>query len=580
MLSEGSPSRSRLGTALFAAALLFAAIVPTLSKLEFSRTLENLNVATALEARRDGHWFQPTLEGLPRTVKPPLLAWITALSMRPDTVAQCGSTDATTRDAAFHSLAFQARWPTLLMSCLTVIAVYALGACVGDAKLGAAAAVIAAGSYGLLRYAQASMTDVPLTLWVTVANACFAAAAYRGKRWGGMIGAGLAIGLAFMSKGPIVLLLTVVPWGLWCAWRCIVDGRKPAEEKQNWLGPILIGALLVLAIALPWYVAMLAKNPTAQWQTWRSELSGEDAAPDRGEPLPTYLWVIWELMFPWVIFLAGGLWLAFRDLFNRPRVNDAAPSRWRSGMALLLLVVLVTLIAMTFRKEKKDRYLLPTIGPMAVIAARCALAYFAERPREARRDWVGVVHWLIVGVVALALPIVGLTTLPDRFPGVPRFTPAYATGVIVAAAACLALGVASHLRRNGGLMLLATTLVMLVTVHAFAHVYPDTEAGRADMKPLADALWQRYPDADGYSTQPFGIRAATDFSIYRDRPTGWMTMADVERAAPGPRPKVVLIKQRKNEPMPAPPAPWFLFDSSRKGDGSTWHAFVLPAAAH
>ena len=46
------------------------------------------------------------------------------------------------------------------------------------------------------------------------------------------------------------------------------------------------------------------------------------------------------------------------------------------------------------------------------------------------------------------------------------------------------------------------------------------------------------------------------------------------------RPRVVLIKQRKNEPMPAPPAPWVLFQSSQKGDGSTWHAFVLPAAAH
>src|SRR4051812_22738388 len=82
MTSQASP-RSPLGLALLAAALLLVTLLPTLAETEFSRTLENLNVATALEARRDGHWLQPTLEGIPRTAKPPLLAWITAASMSP-----------------------------------------------------------------------------------------------------------------------------------------------------------------------------------------------------------------------------------------------------------------------------------------------------------------------------------------------------------------------------------------------------------------------------------------------------------------------------------------------------------------
>src|SRR5437764_14835030 len=110
--SSGRP----VGIVVLASALLFLAIAPTLSSVEFGRTLENLNVATALEARRDGHWLVPTLEGVPRTKKPPLEAWVTALAMRPQTVAECSSRDPATRDAAFRRLALEARWPALAMS--------------------------------------------------------------------------------------------------------------------------------------------------------------------------------------------------------------------------------------------------------------------------------------------------------------------------------------------------------------------------------------------------------------------------------------------------------------------------------
>jgi len=45
-------------------ALFFAAVAPTLSWLEFSGGMENLNIATALELRRDhpDNWLIPTLE--------------------------------------------------------------------------------------------------------------------------------------------------------------------------------------------------------------------------------------------------------------------------------------------------------------------------------------------------------------------------------------------------------------------------------------------------------------------------------------------------------------------------------------
>src|SRR3954462_6535954 len=97
-------------------AIFFAAVAPTLSTLEFSGSVENLNIATALELRRDhpDNWLIPTLEGEARIKKPPLTAWVTALGIRPATVADLSSPDPTVRRAAADRLAFESRWPSLL----------------------------------------------------------------------------------------------------------------------------------------------------------------------------------------------------------------------------------------------------------------------------------------------------------------------------------------------------------------------------------------------------------------------------------------------------------------------------------
>src|SRR4051812_27193377 len=101
-MTEAAALNERSSNLLLPAILLIAAvfawIAPTLRWLEFSNGAENLNVATALEMRRGGPWLVPNLQGEPRTAKPPLTAWITATFIRPQTVRDCSSTDAITRD--------------------------------------------------------------------------------------------------------------------------------------------------------------------------------------------------------------------------------------------------------------------------------------------------------------------------------------------------------------------------------------------------------------------------------------------------------------------------------------------------
>src|SRR5437762_1339331 len=91
--------------ALLIAASFFAAVAPTLRWQEFSGGSENLVVETVLEMRRGGPWLIPTLVGVPRMTKPPLTAWLTAATVRPDTVARLTTRDRAARDAAFADLA-------------------------------------------------------------------------------------------------------------------------------------------------------------------------------------------------------------------------------------------------------------------------------------------------------------------------------------------------------------------------------------------------------------------------------------------------------------------------------------------
>src|SRR5438874_9333346 len=77
--------------------IFFVAIAPTLSRFEFYFGSEAVNVATALEMRRNHQWLVPTLQGEPRLAKPPLTAWITAACIRSQTMRRISDRDPTIR---------------------------------------------------------------------------------------------------------------------------------------------------------------------------------------------------------------------------------------------------------------------------------------------------------------------------------------------------------------------------------------------------------------------------------------------------------------------------------------------------
>jgi 4-amino-4-deoxy-L-arabinose transferase-like glycosyltransferase len=552
-----TPPRWAVWTGILA--LFFTAVAPTLSWLEFSGGLENLNIATALELRRDhpGNWLVPTLEGEIRVKKPPLAAWLTAAAIRPATVAEMSSPDPAVRDDAARRLAFETRWPSLLAACLMLVGIYELGRAVADPPTGLLAALAGGTMLMFLRFGRSATIDVSLGLWVTLANVALAHAILHDRRWLGCVGAGLALGLAFLAKGPVGLVQSLVPALAYASVRWWREGRG-AVEWRRWLAPALVGLLLMLAVALPWYVYVIRHVPGG-YHVWLTE-----AIEERGEKpsrLFEYLSFL-PFILPWTVSFIGGVISA------------------RRGMVLAAFLAIAPLVLLTLYKDRKERYMYPATAAAAVVAAGGVLAVARKREPWNALDRAFVAqHWGILVAAGVVFPAVAATTWTPWFltiDGQPWLPRAWGAGLTVAMGTAIAAAMLA--RRNWVVSMTAATVVVMLTVHAAAiHGYARTEAGLSPMRPLAQAIWRAAPDAQMYNAHPKGKRASVDLSIYLNRVTELVTMDELARLQPGPRPKVVVMLQDNGGTPPTPPAGWTYLDRVPR-DKDFWWAFVLPAS--
>jgi 4-amino-4-deoxy-L-arabinose transferase-like glycosyltransferase len=555
------------------AALFFVVAAPTLSWLEFSNGSENLNVATALEIRRTGNWLLPTLQGEPRYAKPPLTVWITAASIRQSTFDALSNPDPILRANAYRDVAWQMRWPAYATSCLSILALYLLARALCGNQIAVSAALIFGTSFAFIRFSRSATTDVYLTFWVIIANVFLAKALLQNQRWTGFIGAGVAIGLAFMSKGPVALVQTLAPAIAFAAYRYYVNrraGRSSFIAHRSSLRPIASAIFVGLLIALPWFIHVVSRIDA--WDRWRREvISGDQTVP--GDSILAYS-SLFPILAPWTAFFIVGLLLAITHLRStaKPETRNPEP------VIFALFLVFVPIVVMTcVHRDRNERYLLPMIGPASILAAYGLLSCFAPRAAIPAKigNLLAAAQFAILIGAGVFLPLLGATGLlkaTTRDDGTPWFS--WSLAISVALACLLILLVGVHVYRRRPMSLIATSvLIMLIAQTIGAHGYRYTDL--ASTRPLADLIWSRFPQADMYSYRPgqTGRRAPEELSIYLNRSVRPIQDPAVIELAN--RPQVVMVYQRAGRPMPDLPANWKAFATlPRKEDA--WHGFVVP----
>ncbi len=233
------------GVALLLASLICLSLWPATRWVEFSTGSEQLVVAAALETQRDGTWERrlvPTMAGEPRLRKPPLTTWL-AMAVVPTSEAR-QLADGPINDAAFESIAMRIRGVALLLGVVTLVLTFELGRVLIDREAGWLAMAACGSTFFFAEQYSRLTTDMVLATAVVAANVALGHAFLRGQYKLGLPAAGAALGLAFLAKGPVGLLMTLLP-ALAVAGLGKASARRPRlpARRSGWLGPTALAVV-------------------------------------------------------------------------------------------------------------------------------------------------------------------------------------------------------------------------------------------------------------------------------------------------------------------------------------------------
>jgi len=323
-----------------------------------------------------GNLVSPTLNEQPRHDKPILIYWAQAAS-----VSLLGTSE------------FAFRLPSLLASLLWLWALYRFCLRHGDRRQAQLSSLIMVLSAQVGLIAKAAIADALLNLFIALALlwiydfyclARQAASPARSRRL--LLAIYAALGLGFLTKGPVAVFLPLLVSGLFFvsagAWR---DWLRAAVDWRGWL--------LFLAIVLPWHVLVYLDQGDAFFRgfylqhnlnRYASTFEGHGGNPFY------YLAILPLILLPfsgWLLAIAGSLW-------RKLKTGGTSLSLER----YLLIWFGVVFVFFSFSRTQLPHYLLYGCTPLFILLGR-------HRPSEGRR-WLAMAPVILMAVFLVALPLV------------------------------------------------------------------------------------------------------------------------------------------------------------------------------
>jgi 4-amino-4-deoxy-L-arabinose transferase-like glycosyltransferase len=388
---------------LCAAVLLF----PGLGAAPLERAeIYFLDGARGMVERAD--WLVPYYRGEPFFDKPPLTYWLMAASFR-----------------AFGFSAGAARLVPAFATLGVLLATLWLGTVLFDRRTAVVGTIVLATTGAFVGFGHVAMSDMLLALFSTLAVAIAARAVAGGANPAWPVAFAVALGLGFLTKGPIALLLP----GLGIAWLAV---RHRASLPRPHLLAAAAAPLVFAVLAGSWFVLVyrrLGWGPLEHFflreNLQRFAASTYDAQLPFWFYVPTYLaeGAPWSLLFP----LAA--WHAWR--------REGTPGRFLLGWLALMLVPL------SLSRGKIDYYLLPFYPAASLVIGRM----FVQAPWSAReRTWSRVVL-VLAALTLVALPLV-VGSMPAGWVPGSSARAAWTAALAAAAAGCVFASVRADGRRT------------------------------------------------------------------------------------------------------------------------------------
>ena len=334
--------------------LVLVAVAPYFLKLGATSLVdanESFYAETPREMLESGDYVNPSFNYLPRFNKPPLSYWVVGAFYR-----------------AFGVSEGVARVPIALGALVMIATAGALGWALFGRTAGLMAGVVLATSPRVLMVARRIMIDVYVSMFMTLAVACFVAAELhpeRRQRW--LLGMYVAMALGFLTKGPIAIVLPAVSLAVY-----LVLHGQVRRWRDMMVGP---GAVVFVAIVLPWYAAVYWQHGWEHIVTFFLDDNLRRFAEGYGMPTPQrgvffYVPVLFGFLFPWSTVLPIALvWRVQAWVRDRKRGSlDDSPDTRRSALATFLAIWTITVIGFfSASVSKQELYILPVLPAVSVL---------------------------------------------------------------------------------------------------------------------------------------------------------------------------------------------------------------------
>lgn len=384
-------------------------------------------VAREMLDRHD--WVTPTLGGRPWLEKPPLYYWQAMLAY---SISGAG-------DVA-------ARIPSAIDATLLVIGVY-LFFLRFRRGVEVDAALITASCAGVIGYARAASMDMVLTAAFGLGMLAWWAWRESEKRIYLLLFYGF-MGLGMLAKGPVAPLLAALIIMLFAAgtrqWRLVLRTLS------------LPGIVLFLAVALPWYVAVQARNP----QFFREFILQHNVARfssdlyHHPEPFWFFVPVAAIAVLPWIVYLGAALIETVRVWWSELGSKAVADLEFQFNL-FAACWLLAPIVFFSASRSKLPGYILPAIPAGAVLLAEYLRQHTGEEDQRRSRS-LAVVHALVAAAPIVPALLIVYLVMQHRLPaGRPIL---FALGIAFVLAAAIAMTLVRYRLR----MLRFVTLIPVV----------------------------------------------------------------------------------------------------------------------
>jgi 4-amino-4-deoxy-L-arabinose transferase-like glycosyltransferase len=392
-----------------------ALLLPGLGRMPFERAeIYFADGARAMVER--GDWLVPYYRGEPFFDKPALTYWLIA--------------------AAFELFGFSpgaARLVPAAATLATLVVTLLLGAQLVGRRAALAGGLALATTLAFVGFGRVAMSDMLLALTTNAALA-LGVAAWRpaAARWAALA-LGAVLGLGFLTKGPVAVLLPGLGL-LLLAWR-----RRHAPWPFT-PARIASAAALFALFGCAWWLAVWARLgswPLEYFFLHENLERFAGATYDSGREPWFYLTTYLVQGAPWSLFLPLAVWGVLR---RRPAGDE--PPASLDGVRLLLGWLALMAVPLSLSRGKIDYYLLPFYPAAALVVGHLltegrwgrlerlwtragllllgvALAFAARFPARIPQAWLPPSAWLValgvgVGLALVALAVVAVRPTPWR----------------------------------------------------------------------------------------------------------------------------------------------------------------------